>query len=225
MEKKNIIILAECVILVIVSSILISKINCEDTEDLVIGNDSFNVFNISECEKGACNKEFRFNDNVLVVDKESSGKFDIKFNDYIVYTSLGTPYIGSQIFTFDSSIVFEIKDKNGNITLKEYTIGDFEALNVDLGDDLNLWYIKSVSVNGNTFTLNASRLVSKNSFMDVNNEVETDMKTCAHFKEFEDRDAEQTFTVEFTDGKFGIPTGSNTKQLKDLSEYSSLCNQ
>ena len=61
--------------------------------------------------------------------------------------------------------------------------------------------------------------------MDVNNEVETEMKTCAHFKEFEDRDAEQTFTVEFTDGKLGIPTGSKTKQLKDLSEYSSLCNQ
>ena len=224
MDKKNIIIVIECILLIIVSSILFAKINCEDTEDLVIGNDNFNVFDVSECEKGACNKEFRFNDNVLVIDKESDGKFDVIFNDYIVYTSLGTPYIGSKIFTFDSSIVFEIKDKNGNITLKEYTIGDFEASNVDFGDDLNFWYIKSVSVNNNTFTLNVSRLVNEDTFLDINNEVETDMKTCDHFKEFEARDAEQTFTVEYKDGKFGIPEGSNTKKLNELTKYSSLCN-
>lgn len=224
MDKKNIIIVIECVVLIIVSAILINKIT-KDEPEVEVANSQYSVFDMSECEKGSCEKEFKFNDNTININKESAGNFEIKYNDYVIFASAKTPYIGSKFYTFDDTVLFEVKDENGNITLKKYTIGEYEATNYELGEENKLWFIKSTSSKDNKMTIVTSRLVTDTSFMDADNEAVTDMVTCMNYREFDDRDAEQTFTFEYADGKFTEPKSTGVKKLNELSKYSSLCNQ
>lgn len=228
MDKKNIIIIVLSILLVIASTILVIKItknNSSETkkEDVIVKNENINSFEITGCDK-ECDKVFRFNDNTLNIVKTSEGNYDILFNDYAVFSSAKTPYLGNHIYTFDDTILIETKDEYGTIKLMKYTLGDFNAKEYNTLED-EFWYIKSTSLKDNKITLNVSRFSKEYTFADINNKVLVDLKECLDFKEFSERDAEKELEVSYDNQTFSKPKVLSTKKLNEIAQYQGMCNE
>ena len=223
MDKKNKIIIVLSVLLALACLIFVLLLMNKKNNNITLNN-TYNVLNIEKCEKGACNKTFHFNDNDLNIKKYNNESYTITYNDYVVFASEDKPFIGKAIYTFEDSLLFPVKDENGNIKLMQYQMGNFTSEEIHFGED-DFWYIKKVDSKENEMMVEVSRFFQKNIFIDMPNEAFVKIDACNLYQEFEDRDASMTYVIRYQDGKFTEPELKSTKKLKEFSEYSSLCNK
>ena len=221
-KKKDIIIIVLCILILILASILVTKIVVKN--QTVVLNEKYNVLNLEKCVNKACNKSFEFNDNELTVKKNGDSSYEITYNDYVIFASADKPYIGDAIYTYEDSLLFPVKDENGNIRLMQYQMGNFSSEEIHFGED-DFWYVKKVDSKENEMTVEVSRFFQKNTFVDMPNEAFVEIDACNLYQEFQDRDASMTYVIRYQDGKFSEPKLKSTKKLNEFSDYSSLCNK
>ena len=221
-KKKNVIIIILGILVLILASVLVTKIASKN--QTVVMNEKYNVLNLEKCVNKACNKSFKFNDNELTVKKNGDTSYEITYNDYVIFASADKPYIGDAIYTYEDSLLFPVKDENGNIKLMQYQMGNFTSEEIHFGED-DFWYGKKVESKENEMTIEVSRFSKKNTFVDMPNEAFVKIDACNLYQEFQDRDASMTYVIRYQDGKFTEPELKSTKKLKEFSEYSSLCNK
>ena len=224
MDKKNIIIIILSILLVIASGVLIVKIynRYADDKNIIISNGDYNVFPLENCVKGKCDKTFLFSDNEIKIHKESSGSYEITYNDYVIYASADKPFLGDAIYTFEDSLLFSVQDEDGNLKIMKYQMGNFEAEEISIGVD-DYWYIKSISAEDDTITIQGSRFLKDNQFLDIQNEATVEINECHLFQEFSEREAEAVYQIRYKDGAFQNAELISTSLLGDNKKYSSLC--
>ena len=215
---KDIIIVILGILFVILVVLTIIKFKKSDLEEIA---SNYNTYDISDCAKGKCSKEFKLGDNVLNIDKNSDESYEIKYNDYVIFSAIDVPYIGNNIYTFNDSLLFTTHDENDNLTLYRYDIGNAEATKIELPEDY--WFIKKIDVNNEKVTISTTRFIKGDSFLDEANEAYVDITSCFDFREFEERRAEQIFEFTYLENEISPIKGIAVKNLSELSKYSNLC--
>lgn len=218
-DFKTYVIIGLVIILLVLILVLISRLR--GAVEPEISDSLYNTFDIADCIKGTCAKEFKYIDNTIIVVKNSNNSYKIKYNDYVIFASENKPYLGSNIYTFGNAILFATKDDNNNYSLYKYEPGNSKAILVELPNEN--WYVNSISVEKEKVTIETSRFENENRFYDELTKSFAKISTCDDYNEFKNRIAKQTY--EFTYSESGIsPIKSiNTKKLSELSNYSKLC--
>ena len=154
--------------------------------------------------------------------KRSDGGYEINYNDFVIFASADKPYIGDKIFTFEDSLLFTVKDDEGNLKLMMYTPGSFTSEKIIVGDD-DYWYIKSVDSKDNKLIIKVSRFVRGDEFIEIENEAPVEINECHFYEQFRDREAERKYEIEYSNGKFNEVKLVSTSKLSKLKKYSALC--
>ena len=223
MDKKNVVIIILSFLLAL-ACLLLGILLVNKKNNHIELNGKYNVLDLTKCVNRACDKTFYFNDNELNIKKYSNKSYTMTYNDYVIFASEDKPFLGDAIYTYEDSLLFPVKNEDGNIRLMQYQMGNFTSEEIHFGED-DFWYVKSVDSKENEMTVEVSRFFKDNTFVDMPNEAFVEIDACNLYQEFQDRDASMTYVIRYQDGKFSEPELKSTKKLNEFSDYSSLCNK